>query len=247
MTDEKYYRIGRLFSMYLDASVRFREIYDEFEQGTLSYSTIEDDTHQPRASYQDGGFFFKLKEFAHSARKVETLDGLEGSLCWIIETACSDIFHNLTIVRESLYQSHRNDIEKNKLEACLIRDNKSYGNEDIRKSLDTILESDAHTKNKIPDILEDIKKVKEIPKDMFRHLLYLEKDNHFIMYAIYTGLDKIKELYGNEYADSLIDNLYSCDETGFKIKMRNSFLSKGYFDEAEKLDNELFKKTNNKK
>ena len=237
MSDEKFYWIGRLFSQYLDASIKFNEFYEAQHDEEISYHIIAKDTNQPRRIHDNYSLFYKLKETAHKTRKLKTLDDVERSLCWIIESACSNVFHELTIIRESLYQSYRNQKEKKSLESCIMDGN--CGFDEISDSLKIINENDEYAKSKIEPTFEKLVKVVEIPKKMFRYLLKLEINNHFIMSSVYENFDKIRLVYGEEEAKDFLEDVFSMDEEKFLISYRDSLVSKGFYAEAININDKI--------
>ena len=242
MADEKHFYLGRLFSEYLEASIRFREFSNFYDEKALSYPVLEEDTRQPRAFFDDGGIFFRLKELAHKTRKTyekENSDKFETSLCWVVETVCSDMFHGLTMVRESFYKSYKNSHHGNQLRVSDIKQEKGYGHEEVMESLELILEIDERSQVQAGNQFSDLNKIVDIPMKMFKYLLGAERDNHCIRMAIYNSLDNMKTLYGEEETQDFLRQVYGSDETDFFVECRESLIEEGYYDEAIKVNERL--------
>ncbi|MFP4656448.1 MAG: hypothetical protein ACLFNK_02615 [Candidatus Woesearchaeota archaeon] len=239
MLANKFFFIGTLFSDYVELYKRFERLKESRIQGNLDYPMLKKDTDQPRTMYETGGSFYRMKEMAHDARKSEDLDGLESSLVWIIEIACSDVFHELTRIREALYQRYRNDTEMDKLRSCLQDEDNKHYNEEIRESLETILRIDENAESQIDGTLENIQTLIEIPKPNFKNLLKMERDNHFIKRALYVNMDGIKQVYGEDELYDMLYDFYGTDVEGFSLIYRESLLRKGFYEDAMKVNNSL--------
>ena len=241
INNHKFYHIGRLFSEFLTAHKKIQEITQLYSKGELSYNNIRKDTSQPRRFFDEGGFFYKLKELAHKTKKQENLDSMEKSLCWILETDFSNLFHRLTTARELLYQSYKNKEKANDLQLCLIRDNPQYHHSDITNSLNAIIESNNSAQSELESVLKDVKQLIEPSKEIFKRLIKIEKENHFIKYAIYNNLDDVKKVYGENNALDILNELYSCNEIEFKALFRDSLIEKGFYEDAKKINLSLEK------
>ena len=242
MANDKFFYLGRLFSEYLEASIQFKEFSKLYEEEKLSYTNLEEKTRQPRAFFDNGGLFFRLKELAHKTRKTyesEDSDDFETSLCWIVETVCSDIFHGLTMVRESFYKSYKNFDHGNKLRVSGIKENKGFGHEEIMDSLELILEIDGRSKKQAVNQFSDLNKIVNLPIKMFEYLIIANRENHFIKMSVYNNLEKMKTLYGPDDAETFLNTIYGIDEISFKTDCRDSLIEKGYYDVAVRLNDEL--------
>ena len=226
-----------MFSQYLDASIEFNRLYEAQQSGEISYQMLAEETSQPITYYDNSSLFYKLKETAHTTRKLGTLDDVERSLCWIVETACSNLFHELTIIRESLYQSYRNEKEKRSLESCILDAGCRF--DEISESLDVINENDEYARSKIGPTFEKLVSVVEIPKKMFKYLLSLEHDNHFIMNSVYENFDKIETIYGVENLPIFLKDVFGLDKEEFLTSYRDSLIFKGFYNDAVNINDRI--------
>ena len=234
----KFYWIGRLFSEYLQVYQEFEKIIFLYNEGQLTYHHIKDNTDQPKGVSR-GGSFYRLKETAHKTRKFKDISGLESSFLWSVEVVCSDLFHEITPIRESLYKAYRNSCEIPKLREYIETQDSNSENYDLESSLEIILQTDEVSKNQIGDRFSSLKRLIDLPQRPFKSILKIEKDNHFIKRTIHFNMDSIKKVYGDEGFTNILKELYETDLDGFNQLYIDSLENKGFYDEAKKVKNSI--------
>ncbi len=235
----RFYWIGRLFSDYLEAYQKIERFEKKHQDGNLTYLDVKDDTAQPRKMYEKGGCFYRLKDMAHTAKKCGDLGDVESSLIWVIQIASSQTFHEMTRIRESLYETYKNAAEIPKLRDHVQDHDSSEDLSGIVSSLDILVEKDIRAHGQLDETFSNAKDLMDIPKDMFKSLLWRDRENHFIKRAIYVNIDSIRSVYGEEELGNMLSEFYGTDRTGFSELYRDSLLSKGFYDEVVSTDQSL--------
>ncbi len=238
MPGDKYYWTGRLFSQYAYIYRRFKHFENLYLSDMLDYHAVKDDTAQPRKVHEMPGSFFRLKEMAHSTRKLEDMTTMESSLLWVIEMASSDVFHEMTRVRETLYKAYRNSVEIPKLRKYMEISETAddYG---IESYLDLIMRTDDDSRSQTRSTLDSVKTLLDIPQDPFLTLFKSMRDHHTIKRTICKNARHMDAIYPKIGLDGVVRIIYDTDIEEFMSQCRESFKRKGFVEEASRLEEHL--------
>jgi hypothetical protein len=217
----------RLFNDYLTAHEKVGHFIDLNNAGQLEYQHVDLDTKQP-LRMDNEGFFYRFKQIAHLATKADDLSEHEQLLCSFIEDDISDVFRDMTIVRERLYKIYKHERR--------IAEIGTSSSPRIQKHLTRLQESIEENGRLLAPSLDEVLESLDEPKEDFIELVSDFRYNHFIMETFYNRFTSIDRVYSDYMG--LVEELYG-EHVNLLTMLRDSRNAKGYFEEAIQVNETL--------